>query len=88
MDFTPYIGPAVTALIAFGATYAAMSSRIARLETMITELRRDVEKHNRVVERTYALERDMKTAFDRIDELKDEDKAIHDKIERRHSHEG
>lgn len=36
--------------------YAAFSAKFARLETLITDLRRDVEKHNGVIERTYELE--------------------------------
>ena len=32
------------------------------------QLEAKVEKHNRMVERTYVLERDVKTAFKRIDE--------------------
>lgn len=34
------------------------------------ELEKKVEKHNNVVERTIVLERDMKTAFNKIDELR------------------
>ena len=84
MDITPFLGPIVTALIAFGATYAAFSSRLTKLETMIVDLRRDVEKHNSVIERTYKLEQDMGAAWHRIDELKDADKDIAAKIERLH----
>lgn len=73
MDLTPYISVIVTALITAGGTYAAITSRLTRLETMIADLRRDVEKHNNVVERTVALERDMSTAYKRIDELKEAD---------------
>ena len=70
MDWTPFIGPAITALIAAGGTYAAVSAKLARLEQSITDLRRDVEKHNSIIERTYKLEQDTKTAFFRIDELR------------------
>ena len=84
MDITPYLGPIVTALIAFGATYAAFSARLTKLETMIVDLRRDVEKHNQVVERTYRIETEMETVWRRIDELKDKDKAIDDRIEKFH----
>lgn len=59
MDWTPYIGPIVTALVAAGGTYAAVSAKLARLETAIADLRRDVEKHNSVMERTYGLEARM-----------------------------
>ncbi len=60
MDITPYIGTIVTVIIAVGSVYAAISSRLTKLETLIEDLRRDVEKHNNVIERTYGLEADMK----------------------------
>lgn len=60
MDITPYIGTIVTVVIAVGSVYAAISSRLTKLETLIADLRRDVEKHNSVVERTYGLEADMR----------------------------
>jgi len=84
VDITPYLGPIVTALIAFGATYAAFSARLTKLETLIEDLRRDVEKHNQLVEKTAVNTRDIKTAFIKIDELKERDKAIEDKMERLH----
>ena len=81
MDITPYLGPIVTALIAFGATYAAFSARLTKLETMIVDLRCDVEKHNQVVERTFKLETEMGTVWKRIDELKTQDERIENKME-------
>ena len=91
MDITPYIGTIVTVMIAVGGVYAAITSRLTRLETIIVDndkmtqsqvadLRRDVEKHNSVIERTYKLESDVSTAFKRIDELKDADKRLADRI--------
>jgi outer membrane murein-binding lipoprotein Lpp len=99
MDITPYIGTIVTALITAGATYAAIVSRLSKLEVRIDhvernqidtntlsaqiaalsqkvdDLREDVSKHNRVVERTYKTETDMETMWKRHDELKE---RIHD----------
>ena len=99
MDWTPYIAPVVTALLAAGATYAAMmsqlselkvrvehvekqqmdihalSNQIAGLAAKVDDLREDVGKHNNIIERTFKLESDTKTAFHRIDELRDE---VHD----------
>ena len=79
MDITPYIGTIATVIIAMGGVYAAISSRLTRLETMIETLTQTVEKHNKIVERTYKLESDMVTAFKRIDELKEETKHLDDK---------
>ena len=77
MDFTPYIGTIVTVIIAVGSVYAAISSRLTKTETLIADLRRDVEKHNQVVERTYSLEADMREAktqianiYHRMDDIK------------------
>lgn len=84
MDITPYIGAIATVLIAVIAGYAAISSRIAKLETVIEErektakaerdanheeivnLRREVEKHNNVLERVYSLEQDTAVQEQRI----------------------
>ena len=93
MDITPYLGTIVTVVIAFGIFYGAVNARLARLEariednqrlmqTEITNLRRDVEKHNQVVEKTAINTRDIKTAFNKLDDLKERDKVIEEKIER------
>lgn len=79
MDITPYIGTIVTVIIAVGGVYAAISSRLTRLETMIETLAQKVDKHNNVVERTYHLESDMHTAYKRIDELKAETSRLDEK---------
>ena len=60
MDISPYLGTIVTVVIAVGSVYAAISSRLTKTETLIADLRRDVEKHNQVVERTYGLEADVR----------------------------
>lgn len=67
MDITPYLGTIVTVIIAVGSVYAAISSRLAKLETLITELRRDVEKHNKVIERVYELEQSTAVHAQRIE---------------------
>lgn len=79
MDITPYLGTIVTVVIAVGGVYAAISSRLTRLETMIETLAQKVDKHNNVVERTYHLESDMNTAYKRIDELKAETSRLDEK---------
>ena len=71
MDITPYIGTIVTVVISVGAVYAAITSRLTRLETMIVELSKKTDKHNNVIERTFTLEADLKTAFRNIDEIKE-----------------
>lgn len=70
MDFTPYIGTIVTVIIAVGGVYAAIASRLTRLETMIETLTSTVEKHNNMVERTYKLEQDVDNLYHRYNELR------------------
>ena len=75
-QLAPYVAPIITALLAAAGTYAAVVSRLTRLETMIEELRCDVEKHNRVVERTFALERDVKNINHLLSEMHDDVRNI------------
>ena len=75
-QLAPYVAPIITALLAAAGTYAAVVSRLTRLETMIEELRGDVEKHNRVIERTFALERDVKNINHRLSEMHDDVRNI------------
>ena len=42
----------------------------------VDELRKDVEKHNQLIERVAVLERDNKTAFNKIDENREDIKEI------------
>ena len=84
MDLTPYIGTIVTVVIAFLSFYGAMASRFTRMETKMDDLTHQVERHNNVIERTFALERDVKTAFTRIDELKERDEKLESKMEKLH----
>lgn len=72
MDFIyDNLGTIVSIIVAVGATYAAISSRLAKLETLIADLRRDVEKHNGVIERTYGLEADMKAVQVEVSTIKE-----------------
>ena len=71
MDLTPYIGTIVTVIIAVGSVYAAISSRLTRLETLIEGLTMQVEKHNSVVERTFKLETEVVNIYHRLDEVKE-----------------
>ena len=92
MDITPYLGTIVAVVLAFGAFYGAVNARLARLEARIEDnqkltqaeivnLRRDVEKHNKVMERTFRLEENMDTAYRRIDKLEKSDIRLEDKID-------
>lgn len=95
MDLTPYIGPVVTIAIfliggyatmknAFNQKFNEISVQIAALSTQVEDLKDQVEKHNNVVERTYVNERDLKTAFNILDELKARDDKLEQKMEKLH----
>lgn len=85
MEWTPLVGYALTLAITICGAYAAFSARLAKVETMIEELSRHVEKHNGMVERTYKIESDVATVFHRIDELREQEIRLSEKIERRAS---
>jgi len=66
----PYIGTIVTVLIAVVGVYVGVSSRLAKTEALLSELMKDVEKHNKVIERTFALEADVQNLYHRYDEIR------------------
>ena len=84
MDITPYIGSIVTVALAFVGFYGMVSTRLARTEQKIDDLAGTVDKHNSVVERTAVNERDIKTAFNKIDELAERDEKLEAKMEKLH----
>lgn len=47
----------------------------------IEQLEKKVDKHNTIIERTYIVEKDMKTAFSYIEELKKNVKNLQDDIQ-------
>lgn len=47
-----------------------MNNRI--LGYKVDELKKQVEKHNNLIERTAVIERDLKTAFNKIDDMRDD----------------
>lgn len=81
MDITPYLGTIVTVVIAFIGFYGAVSTRLARTEQRIDDLVNTVNKHNNVIERTFKLETEMATAYKRIDELRERDERLEDKLD-------
>ena len=60
MDFsilvTPIVGGLVGAVFSAFGVYVAITNRLTRTETLISELSDRVEKHNQIVERTFKLE--------------------------------
>lgn len=64
------ISACFTALVSGITVYVSLSNRMAITETKIDTLTKRVEKHNQIVERTYIVERDIKTAFKQLEEIK------------------
>lgn len=75
-----YMGEIIVAVLALigsviGSALANNKTQ-ALLVYRLDELEKKVEKHNQVVERTVILERDMKTVFNRIDEINNDVKEL------------
>ena len=58
---------------------AEVLERLARLEAKLDSLADTVDKHNKVVERTFKLESDLNTAFKHIDRLRDDIEKVEGK---------
>lgn len=75
-----YIGEIIVAVLALIGS--VIGSALANNKTQaligyrLDELEKKVERHNQVVERTVVLERDVKTAFNRIDEIRNDIKEL------------
>ena len=54
----------------FARTTNDLGNQLSALNAKLDDLRVDVNKHNNVIERTYRLESEMKSAFHQIDEIK------------------
>lgn len=46
----------------------------------VDELKKQVEKHNNLIERMTIVERDLKTAFNRVDELRADIKEVRQEV--------
>lgn len=77
IELSAFIGPVISAICAFAGSYLAFSTRLTRVEEKVDGLRDDVNKHNRVIERTYRLEERMDSAIHSLDEVKDEVHRYH-----------
>lgn len=64
----------ISVIVTSNARDAVNEERIKFLSMQIDELSDRVAKHNNLVERMAVVERDVKTAFKRIDELRESSK--------------
>ena len=60
----------ISVIVTSNARDAVNEERILHLSEKMDELTQKVEKHNHLVERVAVIERDMKTAFNRLDDLR------------------
>lgn len=65
-----------TAIGTFGGIIAANRLTTYRIE----QLEKQVERHNKVIERTYALEKNVSLAFEKLDEHKEHIDSIHQEL--------
>lgn len=65
----PIASGIVGAIISAFGVYVAITNRLTKLETLIDQLRDEVEKHNQMVERTYKLESDSAALTTRVERL-------------------
>lgn len=70
MDWSSIIVGLVTGLCALAGTYLAHNKTTALILYRLDKLEEKQDKHNNLIERTYKVESDLKTAFIKIDELK------------------
>lgn len=66
------IGALISGVVSLLVSTHQHDKAMALVEYRIGELEQKMDKHNNLVERTAVIERDIKTAFNRIDETKQE----------------
>lgn len=74
MDWSIIIVAVLSLIGTLIGSYLSNNKHSALIAYRIQQLEEKVEKHNTVVERTYKLERDLATAYTKIDALTD---ALH-----------
>lgn len=81
LDLNTLVAPLVTALLTALGVWMSMSNQVTAIKVEISNLTKQVEKHNSTVERTYKLESDTTTMWRRIDELRQDVEHIEDKVD-------
>ena len=69
MDWTSIVVAVITAAGAFAATLIANKKNASLIEYRLKQLEEKVQKHNNVIERTYALEEHQAVTDERIKNL-------------------
>ena len=69
MDFTAIVASLIGGGVTLTGVLIANSRAQAVTEERINQLRKEVEKHNGVIERTFTLEKDVLNLFHRYEEM-------------------
>ena len=80
MDITPYLGSIITIVLAVVGVYAAFSTRITKLETLIEVVQKNLSENKEQTQHIYKLESDLKTAWLKIDGLRDDIRELQRKV--------
>lgn len=80
MDITPYLGSIITIVLAVVGVYAAFSTRITKLETLIEVVQKNLSENKEQTQHMYKLESDLKTAWLKIDGLRDDIRELQRKV--------
>lgn len=70
----------VTAIVSVYLNNRVINVKLDMMKEQFDKLETKVDKHNQIVERVAILERDNKTAFNRIDEIRAEVGKVEDKL--------
>lgn len=70
----------VTAIVSVYLNNRVINVKLDLMKEQFDKLETKVDKHNQIVERVAILERDNKTAFNRIDEIRAEVGKVEDKL--------
>ena len=66
----------IAAIVSIIVSNRLLGYKMDELSKRFQELNSDVKKHNQLVERMAVVERDLKTAFNRVDEMKADIKEL------------
>lgn len=73
MDLSIFAAPIASGIVGAALSavgvYVAITNRLTKIETLISELTKQVEKHNGVIERTFKLEQDVTNIYHRLDRM-------------------
>lgn len=70
----------ITAIVSVYLNNRVLNVQIDGLQKQFDKMEEKLDKHNQIVEKVAVLERDVKTAFNRVDENRDDISHLRDQI--------